>query len=326
MVVDEWYAGIDAGGTATKVWLYHRGDGRVGRGIGPAGNVLAVGTEGVARAVLVALERAADSAEVGGIPSVRVLSACVAGARRQEERQAIKERLEVAFANTTVIVAPDVAAGLAAGTLGEPGVVVIAGTGSTAWGLTAEKTWVRKGGWGYLLGDEGSGFYFGLAALKAVVRAVDGLGKPTALIDAVEAELAIKDLSELIPLVYGPKVPKERIASLAPVVIECARKDDPVARSIVSEGVKELVQLAVSAVDATKLDGTTPVVVVGGLFNVPDILSRFEVEVRRQRRVRVVRPQVEPAAGACLLALRAGAAWSDDEWEAFLRSHARLKS
>ncbi len=317
----QWYAGIDAGGTATKAWLYQRGGDRFGHGVGPAGNVLAVTSEGVVHASLVALRAAATATGLSDVPRLHALAACVAGARGVKAWEEIEGRFTNALAGVQASVHPDTAAGLAAGTLGAPGVVVIAGTGSTAWGLTRDGSWVRKGGWGYLLGDEGSGFHLGLSALKASVRAADGIGRPTELARRVKEELEIRAWGDLIGFVYGSKVPKERIAALAPTVVQCAQDGDAVAGEILDACVRELVTLAVATVDASELDPPTPLVTTGGLFKVPLILAPFEHEVSRLRRVRVVRPRVTPAAGACILALQDAGAWDVTEREAFLRAH-----
>lgn len=315
------YAGIDAGGTATKCRLYRQGVGLIGYGVGPAGNVLTVGVLGVAQAIEEAVTGAADSAGIEEPLPIAGLAACVAGARSVALQDEVKKELEKRLYPANVDVFVDAAAGLFAGTLGRAGVVVIAGTGSAVWALDNDGTWHRAGGWGYLLGDEGSGFSMGVAALKAGVRAADGLGPPTGLVEAIQREWSLNDFQDVIPIVYADPLPKERIAALAPTVMDAAKTGDPVARQILRESVEDLVKLTQIGVNMVDLDHPVPVVTVGGVFSNDGVFSRFKAEVVRQGLpVDVRRPLLDPAAGACIVALRCANGWTPKEKDILVRS------
>lgn len=317
---EAWFAGLDAGGTQTKGWLYRQGSGLVARGEGPPGNVMSLGVPRVVDAVVTCLQSAANKAGLSGIPPLKVVAACVAGARRFQEQQALAKELGTVLEGTSVRVYPDPAAGLISGTLGAPGVVVIAGTGSAAWALDAEGGWHRVGGWGYLLGDEGSGFWMGMAALQAVVRAADGLGPSTVMGPAIMQAWKIVDLDDVLPIVYASPVPRQRIAALAPLVLTHAKEGDDVAQGIVDAAVQALIALTKAALDAAGLCNDATVVPIGGLFDDNSLLQHFEKGLRAACRARLAKPHIEPAAGACILALQHAGVWNDSERETLLRT------
>src|SRR5690606_10986978 len=116
------------------------------------------------------------------------------------------------------------------------GILILAGTGSVAYGVNAAGESAQVGGWGYLLGGEGSGHWIGMKALQAVVRAADGRAAPTALTDAVLRTLDLKTPRDLIQWIYTPEsaAPRTRaVAQLAPLVLAAA--DDDAAAAILAE-------------------------------------------------------------------------------------------
>lgn len=316
-----WFAGIDAGGTATKAWLYRRGVGFAARGTGRSGNILTVGADGVAGAARDALTEAAALAGLDRVPPLARVAAAVAGARRHEEKELGRAALVRALGTEHVQVHPDAAAALIGGTLGEPGVAVVAGTGSAAWGLTTDGEWVRRGGWGYLLGDEGSGFDLGLQALRSAVRAADGRGPKSPLHGALLRGLGLDDPQELIPFAYGGAVPKARIAALAPLVLAAWDREDSVASPVVVAALHELVDLAHACLSAGSIPAAAPVVAVGGLFTHVSFFSAFRSKLAVGGR-EVVHPELEPAAGACIMALQAASSWNARERELLRASYA----
>ena len=129
-----------------------------------------------------------------------------------------------------VVVVNDALIALAAGAGDTPGIVIIAGTGSIAYGRNARRDAARSGGWGHIIGDEGSGYWIGREALSAVVRAVDGRGPSTRLTDDVLEHFAIGDISGLPRIVYDRDLPRLSVAALGPIVQRASTLGDPVAR------------------------------------------------------------------------------------------------
>jgi N-acetylglucosamine kinase-like BadF-type ATPase len=157
------------------------------------------------------------------------------------------------------------------------GVAVVAGTGATAWAMRRGEGWsVSLGGWGSLLGDEGSGYALGLAGLRTVAKAWEGRESPTALVDAARRFFSLDrpDLKEtLIQLVYRKPLSRAEIAAFAAEVVRTATADDAVANRLVAATVEDLADLALHAARRS-FSAAEPfvVAVAGGLLNAGDVV------------------------------------------------------
>jgi N-acetylglucosamine kinase-like BadF-type ATPase len=183
-----------------------------------------------------------------------------------------------------------------------PGAVVAAGTGSIAMGLSADGTAARVDGWGYLLGDDGSGYAIGLQGLRSALRSIDGRdGSPALARYALERH---GDPAAISRAVYASEVPARVIAGFSRAVAAAAHDGDPAAQRIWGDAGRDLAR---SAVAATRRAGTDTGAVVswaGGLFDVGELLlSPFATEVRRLLPDAELRPPAGDAVtGARLLA------------------------
>jgi N-acetylglucosamine kinase-like BadF-type ATPase len=163
-------------------------------------------------------------------------------------------------------------------------VLIVAGTGSIGYGRTVSGAEVRTGGWGYLLGDEGSAFAVGLAGLAAVLRAHDGRAAPTALGAALLDAWALTGPDGIIARVYQQPPPREEIAALAPLVAAAARASDVVAAGILADGGAALGDLTTTTARKLGLPPATPapVVTTGGFWHaatdllLPPFLARVQ--------------------------------------------------
>src|SRR5438045_2968301 len=144
-----------------------------------------------------------------GDRDVRPAAIClgIAGVDRPDDTAAVHSIMRRIGAKAQVVVVNDALVALVAGAGDSPGVVVVAGTGSIAYGRDAAGRAARAGGWGYLLGDEGGGFWIGRSALTAVVRQFDGRGPSTRLTDMVLEEMQLGNPTELIHAVYDHGLP-----------------------------------------------------------------------------------------------------------------------
>jgi N-acetylglucosamine kinase len=186
-------------------------------------------------------------------------------------------------------------------------VAVDAGTGSLASGRDGKGRWAHAGGWGALLGDEGSGYWIGLRAMQAAVRASDGREEMTALQGRILSHFGIQQLQELIPLVYRGPLGRREIASLAPVVAQVAREGDAVAQRIMQEAAAELALLAAAVIRRLQLEREEfALVAFGSVFRAYDVLGPpFQARVSQVApRARVVLCQHEPVVGCLVVALR----------------------
>jgi N-acetylglucosamine kinase-like BadF-type ATPase len=257
--------GIDGGATSTTALLAEAASGRViGRGSGGPSNIQAVGVE----AALEQLDVAVGASFVAAGLARRPLAAAALGLAGVDLDGADVVRAwaaQVKLANE-LSVANDATLLFAAGTPEGWGLAMVAGTGSIAFTLDQDGKEARAGGWGYLLGDEGSAFRMGLRGLRAACRSADGITSPTKLLPAMLAKLGTSDPREFIPAVYRGVWDKVAIAALAPVVLELALTDDT-ARAIFESETLELAKTAAGAVANGGLarDGV-PVALTGGLL------------------------------------------------------------
>ncbi|GIV10891.1 MAG: ATPase [Fimbriimonadales bacterium] len=157
------------------------------------------------------------------------------------------------------------------------GVSVVAGTGSLVGGFKNDQLVKQMGGWGALLGDEGSAYDVAMRGIRAAVRAWDGRDRENRLIQAVQAFFGIQDLTELVPLFYQQGVPRHKVAEFAKSVVETARQGDPIAKMILARAGFDLSRdaQACAALLFTREDEFT-VAMTGGMFKSKIFRTAFE--------------------------------------------------
>lgn len=256
--------GIDGGATSTTALLADALTGQVlGRGAGGPSNIQAVG-EAPALESLDAAVRAAFTA--AGLDRTPVAAAALGLAGIDfDGRDVIRAWAECVNLAGKFSVANDATLLFAAGTPEGWGLAVVAGTGSIALTLDRDGNDARAGGWGYLLGDEGSAFRMGLLGLRAACRAADGITAQTKLLPALLAKLETDNPRDFIPAVYRGNWDKAAIAGLAPLVLELSEQDTTAAEIVESEAL-ELAKTAVGAVVNGGLPRNgVPIALTGGL-------------------------------------------------------------
>jgi len=192
-----------------------------------------------------------------------------------------------------------------AGAIGRrPGVVVVAGTGSVAYGENATGASLRVGGWGYLFGDAGSSFALARDALAYAMTESD-LGKASALGQAACAFFDVKDLRELVHAYTTRAIARPQLAGFARVVVDAARLGSPAAGSLVDGAAEALAALAASVIERLELSElAVPVAFTGGLIGAGDLRARATARLAVLAPfAQVVEARSEPAVGAALLAL-----------------------
>jgi N-acetylglucosamine kinase-like BadF-type ATPase len=294
--------GIDAGGTKTVCLLADERGLILAEGRGPGANLQAAGELEVEKVLHQVMEMAL------GDRLTRPAAVClgIAGVDREDDRRIVTAIMRRITPGSRVLVVNDALVALEAGTPGVPGIVVISGTGSIAYGRNAHGAAARAGGWGHVIGDEGSGYWIGRQALAAVVREVDGRGPRTELTDDVLAHFGVPNAAGLIQVVYNREVPRRNVATLGPIVQRARDRGDAVATQVLERAAEELVLAARSVATRLEMRGDTfPFILAGGVFRVvpwlSDELGRRLVEVAPRCQVR---PLVEePAVGAVALAL-----------------------
>jgi N-acetylglucosamine kinase-like BadF-type ATPase len=261
---------VDAGGTKTAACLA-RAIGAasyeiLGRGREVGANPLRIGFDkAVANISIAAAAAAADAGLPGALADRAVLS--VAGAADPMIADEVVRRLREAKIAEQIAVVSDVLPVFAASVEGA-GIALISGTGSVAYGRTDDGRMIRCGGWGYLLGDDGSGFAIGRAALRFALEDLEtSVESHESLTMTLLDKLDSRSASELISAVYTNPDSREVIASLAICVGQAAEAGDAAAQGILEKAARELASLAMRAAQSLNLDlRTIPMAVAGGVF------------------------------------------------------------
>jgi len=266
-------AGVDGGGTKTTLALADSGGRELVRKLGPAGLVDPRDPDATAR-MLAGLVRDA-LAEAGVAAKPAALFAGLAGVGNEHERQRVETALATAGVAGQVRVGTDGFIALDGALGGQAGILVVAGTGSVAYGRGEDGRVERCGGWGMIVGDEGSAWSVGRLGLAAALRAADGRGPPTRLLDRFLALLGVEDERGIPP--WAGRTEKSGVAALAVHVVQAAEEGDAVALQLLEREARELACHAVAL--ARRLEpwsGAVPVAFHGGMLE-----SDFYAEIVR---------------------------------------------
>jgi len=240
MLKRETVIGVDGGGTKTLALSAEVGGPRRAQTRGAAGssNLHAVGFGAACVAIDSAIAQAAGASEIAA------LCLGLAGAGRPQDVERFTTWARMKFPRAALKVVSDAEILLAAGAFTGSALALVCGTGSIVYGRTARGELIRAGGWGYLFGDEGSGFAIGAAALRAVTQAHDGRGAPTLLTDLTLARRGVDDATGLVASLYSAPNPRAEIASLAGLVEQAASQNDALALLILDNAAHELTRMA----------------------------------------------------------------------------------
>jgi len=294
--------GIDAGGTKTVCLLANSQGEIVSEGRGPGANLHTAGELAVEKVLHAAMEAAIGDRDI--IPAAVCLG--IAGVDRDDEEMAVRAIMRRIGYKSRVLVVNDALIGLVAGARDEPGIAINAGTGSIVYGRNAKFEAARAGGWGHMIGDEGSGYWIGRESLAAVMRAFDGRGPETSLTADILSYFNVNDESRLPRIVYDREQPRSSVAALGPIAQRAAEQGDAVAVRILERAAEELVLAARSVATRLEMRGDEfSFYLAGGAFRVVpwlvDELKRRLVEVAPRAQVESL--DQEPAVGAVWLAL-----------------------
>ena len=298
--------GIDGGGTKTIALLAEDTGKIIGRTEGGTSAYQVIGGEKLKQ---VLRELVSGLLEECKIPKDRLahLFAALSGVGRPGDRKAVTELLTELRISQEVSVDSDAVAALAGAFGGAEGIILISGTGAICFGKGKDGQVRRSGGWGYLLGDEGSGYFIGQQGLIAALKDLDGRGAKTKLRPLFEARYQLNQIDEIIPKIYQGKIDRAEVASLAPVVFDLAEAGDKVAQEIIQQAGVELGKLAKAVAEKLNLTGSKiQVALIGSVFKRKAVLTpAIAAELRQlSDSVEILEPQFQPAAGAVILALQ----------------------
>lgn len=301
----KYFLGVDGGQSGTAAVIGDETGRILGTGeAGPCNHAAA--SEGRAK-----LERAirgsvGDACRQAGLDFATTTfeAACFGLSGGPEDRLEVLESM--VHSARPLIVTTDAVVALAGATPQGRGIIVIAGTGSIAYGRNAGGRTARAGGWGYIYGDEGGAFDIGRQALRAALRMEEGWGPRTRLREELLAATGARDANDALHRFYGPEWPRSRVATLAPLVDRAAAEGDPVAGQIIRNAAQDLAMLVASV--RGQLWGPQDAVEVahiGGVFQSGILLEQFRTLVEMDEVTRCGKPLHGPAEGALLDAYRA---------------------
>jgi Predicted N-acetylglucosamine kinase len=299
-----YYLGLDGGQSSTTILVADETGRVLGRGQGgPCNHV----SSDIARAKFFlavgdALREACERANLNPA-NVAFESVCLGFSGGAADKDAYSREF---LRSKRYKITHDAEIALSGATGGEPGIIIIAGTGSMAFGRNASGTTARGGGWGYVFGDEGGGFDITRRALRAALRFEEGWGPGTALHRMLLDETGAPNANSLMHRFYTAEFSRPQIAALSKVVNRAAESGDEVATGILRAAAAELM-IYVDGVSRQLFTTVQhpPIAYIGGVFRSEIVRSEFGRLARERTGSEPAPPRFGPAAGALLEALRA---------------------
>jgi N-acetylglucosamine kinase-like BadF-type ATPase len=295
--------GIDAGGTKTACLLAEDDGTVVASARGPGANLQSAGELQVEKVLHDVMEAA-----VGDRPTPpAAICLGMAGVDRPHDHAVVRGIMRRIGFKARIVIVNDALIALEAGAPGQQGVVIISGTGSISYGRNLAGEAARAGGWGYILGDEGSGYWIGRAALRAVLRAADQRGPRTVLTPMLLEHFGVTQPHALLHAVYREHLAPAAIGALATCVHTAFEDGDAAAGGILRSAADELEGAALSVARRLDLTGEAfRFVLSGGIFRA---VPWLEAELTRRLpatapKSTTARLECEPAEGAVRLALQ----------------------
>lgn len=291
--------GADVGGSKTAV-VVCQGDRILARAEGPGAAVRPERTLAAAATISDVIRRALGLA---GQLRCDVLVVGAAGAGRETEQEELRQALRGEGFASQIVVTTDIAVALEAAFGQAPGIVVTSGTGSIAVARNGTGRVYRCGGYGWQMGDEGSGYAIGRGALGAVSRAADERSPKTDLTAAILAATRCENFDGLVR--WASKASTTEVAQLAPMVLDVAAQGDTVAQGIADYAARELIQLVLHLAPFFEPGVPIAVATTGGLLTPGRPLhATLKTRLEEDPRIRVRTEPVDPPMGAVKLAER----------------------
>lgn len=310
----KFFLGVDGGQTATKTVVGDEHGTVLAQSSGGPSNHTEEpgGPERLERVVLATIRDALTTMHIFSPQEHRFTAACFGMTGETDIKTQILKRIIQA---EHLAVVHDSVNALAGATAGQPGIIVIGGTGSVARGINALDQEARVGGWGHMFGDEGSAYWIGRAAVRAALAEYDRMARKTMLTPMLFERLSVTSPYQLTEKYYAGTLSRNHLAGLSVWVDEAARQGDEVAEQILRDAGRDLARFAEAVItlifprpaDAAQGAGEPKFLVchAGGAFQSQFVLASFSESVSSYNRRAEVRPALlPPVLGSLLLAYR----------------------
>jgi len=295
--------GIDGGGSRTRAVLVDGSGNLLAGALGGPANIQLHNKETFKTTINSLLSELYTSSRSSS-RMVKAIVAGFAGAGRSSNREIAGSILDKLDLKNRHKIMTDMEIALYGAFRDKPGIILIAGTGSAAFGRDAIGNVRRCGGWGYLVGDEGSGYYIGRTAVRYTLQSYDTILPATVLTDIICEAFDLETIDQIIPAIYSGAVSRIDIANLAPAVLDAEVQGDQVALMIIEEAGKSLGKLVETLLHRLKFEAKpVNLCLAGSIFKKRDTLLPYILE-NIQDGVRIVDPQFPPVVGAALLAFK----------------------
>ncbi len=314
--------GIDGGQTSTKAMLATLDGVILSTGLGGPSDHFHIegGVEKNRAAIHAAIASALDAAGRSGA-EIAAVGLGLTGAPPEGKQNPVVERLVIEklpnLTSDRISVNPDYKTNLLGASGGKPGVVLIAGGGCISYGITVDGREGIAGGYGFLLGDQGSAFHIGLRAIDAATKSDDLRGPRTALEETVREHFGLERIRLITRVVYAAGFSRERISLLTPKVVMAAERGDQIARGILADAAHDAAETALGVVRQLFEPGeAVPIYRTGGVFGAGDLhRAPFEAALSSGwPGAEAVEPRFPPAVGALIAGAKLAGVEVDDDW------------
>ena len=318
--------GIDGGGSKTTCILMNDSREVLSRVEAGASNYQSIGVEAAKKSIETAIKESliASSITKNNInknninKNIEIKAICLglAGVGRPKDIKVVKNIVQHLRNSRSlpinwnlqphnIIICHDALIALVGGIGRDVGIVVAAGTGSIVFGRNFQGKTKRVGGWGHILGDEGSAYKIAIVGMQAALKSYDGREINSCLLADFQQHLELANIEDLVDVIYRRGWNVKKIAALAPIVDRAAAKGDRIANKIIDDAVEDLIKGTSTVIEAIFQAGEfLEVVTTGSVWLSFEIRERFVNAVGEKfPEVKVILPKFEPAYGAALLAV-----------------------
>lgn len=299
----KYVIGIDGGGTKTLAYLGNlKGEIIATTSSGPS-NYHSIGINRTKQSLTQIVKTLCEYKDIN-IEDLEIVSLGLAGVDRPDDKEIVTKIIESIVPKSKIMLHNDVVSELVGANGKGYGIITISGTGSISYGIDSKGKSVRSGGWGHIVGDEGSGYDIGRKALVSILRAYDKRDKETVLTEKVLDFLNLKSVNDIIGYVYNKDITREHIAKIAPIVLSGANENDIASKNILNEAVDSLVEITETVINQLEFENTISLTYGGGILKKNKYVQNRFIEAIKMKidKVNVTQPQFDGAIGSLLIA------------------------